>query len=72
MRSILAASMALMLGGCITPDLSKWADATTKHGSGCYERKTVKVRPMLVFGWPVPLVDYDYEMVCNGPEAATP
>lgn len=67
-RSILAACAALALAGCASLDLDKWAEATAKHGAGCYERKVVKVRPMLVFGWPVPLADYDYEMVCNGGE----
>jgi hypothetical protein len=64
-----AAVLAFCLSACATFDPSKYTEAFGSYDEGCYKRTSVKVVPMLIGVWPVPIATIDHEKICN-PEVA--
>lgn len=68
-KLILTAVCAVALSGCATTDVAALMQAAEAYDKDCYKRTEVKVVPMLVFGWPIPIISADHVKVCN-PEMA--
>lgn len=71
---VLAAS-ALALAACETVNLEAYADASNKLDPDCYKNVNIKVTPVILGFWIVPVVSGDYQKTCNkdqAPGAAPP
>lgn len=68
MLAILALA-AVTLAGCITPSFTDYAKAANTLDPGCYKDVQIQAVPVLVFGWPIPVVSGTYRKVCNAEQA---
>lgn len=71
MRALLV-MIAMALAGCQTMSLQEYAEAANTLDPGCAKKVQVDVRPVLIFGWPIPIVSGSYTKECTGREANPP
>lgn len=62
----LAAAALVALTGCATQSFERYAEAANKLDPGCKKSVHIEVRPLLIFGWPVPLVSGTFDKECPG------
>lgn len=69
----LAGLLALSaLSACATTDIAALAESAEKLDPACGKRVNITITPVLIFGWPVPLVSGTYAKSCNPDQFATP
>jgi hypothetical protein len=64
MKSLLLIA-CLALAGCATNSFADYAKAANELDPGCSKKVHVEVRPLLVFGFPVPLVSGTLDKDCG-------
>lgn len=69
LRTLAVAAAALILSACQTASFADYAKAANDLDPGCYKDVQLQVTPILIFGWPLPVVAGTYRKVCN-PEQA--
>lgn len=71
-KSIALAALALAsmsLSACASTDVAALAQAANELDPGCYKNVDIRATPILLFGWPVPVVSVQYNKVCNPSQA---
>jgi hypothetical protein len=63
--TILAVAGALALGGCQTMSFAEYAAAANTLDPDCDKDVTVTATPMLIFGFPVPVIAGEYRKSCK-------
>lgn len=61
----LAILAALALAGCASFDPVRLAEAAEKLDPTCAKSVEINVTPLLIFGWPVPVVAGKYTKQCD-------
>lgn len=69
MKLAIIAAAALSLAACQTVSLQEYAEAANTLDPGCAKKIHAQVQPVLIFGWPIPLVTGSYDKDCKGNEA---
>lgn len=64
-KSLALALVALALSACATTDIAALAESAEKLDPNCGKRVDLNVTPVLIFGWPVPLISGTYSKSCN-------
>lgn len=72
LKLVLAAAAVLSLGACSTVDLKGFAEAANELDPGCKKEVRATVTPVLLFGWPVPVISGEYYKGCNLEQGAGP
>lgn len=63
-----AGVFAISLAACQTVSLQEYAEAANTLDPGCGKKVHAQVQPVLIFGWPVPIVSGTYDKECKGAE----
>jgi hypothetical protein len=69
MKLTIALCAAIALSACQTTSLQEYAEAANTLDPGCAKKVHAQVQPVLIFGWPVPIVSGSYEKECKGSES---
>jgi hypothetical protein len=65
----LTLACALALGGCATTSFADYAAAANDLDPGCFKDVSIQATPILIFGWPIPVISGTYRKVCNPDQA---
>lgn len=65
--AVLAAT--LVMTGCATTSFADYAKAANDLDPHCFKDVNIQATPVLIFGWPIPVVSGTFRKVCN-PEQA--
>lgn len=64
-----AAVLTTPLAACQTVSLQEYAEAANTLDPGCAKKIHAQVQPVLIFGWPVPIVSGSYDKDCKDTRA---
>jgi hypothetical protein len=63
--ALAAIAAACLLSACTTTDVASLAESAEKLDPSCGKKVDLVVTPVLIFGWPVPLIAGTYSKSCN-------
>lgn len=66
---IALAAAGLLASGCATTSFAEYAKAANELDPGCFKDVNVQATPILLFGWPIPVISGSFRKVCNPDQA---